>query len=483
MDRDRWRAHRVRGRRTLPSRRRLPRPRSGITSAGVSSSATIVGVATGSADGGVAIIRLSGPDALAIARHRVGSLPPPRRLARRSLALDDPTLRCDRSGPCEHALVVQMPGPRSFTGEDVVEFHVHGGERNVASIVACFIASGAKAAGPGDFSRRAFANGRLSLDQAEGIAALIAAQTQSAVDQARRLVAGELGANVELLRVRVGDLRAEVEANLDFAEDVEDADELRWAGEVGEFVATLGDWLRRFEYGRRARERVRIVLAGPPNAGKSSLFNALLGRERSIVNAAPGTTRDYVEAELQLGPYSALLVDTAGLREGIEGTIESAGIALSREQIGGGDLVLWVEAADSFSTATAISSLPEKLGDRLLWIESKRDLGQRRPDWIGVSTANNTGLDALRRRLQAWIGGDEVQPWIGLARHRDCAEEAMCALVEASELLRDRRGTELVAFQLAVAERRLAEVTGRSALGAVGEQVLERIFSRFCIGK
>lgn len=445
----------------------------------MSSPATIVAVATGSADGGVAIIRLSGPGALAIARRRVGSLPPPRKLARRPLKLSDEGDLGAASACIEEALVVQMPGPRSFTGEDVVEFHVHGGERNVASIVACFLASGARAAGPGDFSRRAFANGRLSLDQAEGIAALIAAQTQSAVDQARRLVAGEIGASVEELRAGVGDLRTEVEANLDFAEDVEDADELRWAEEVGEFVATLSDWLRRFEYGRRARERVRIVLAGPPNAGKSSLFNALLGRSRSIVNAAPGTTRDYVEAELKLGSYSALLVDTAGLRESIDGTIEGAGIALSREQICGADLVLWLEAADSVSDAGALDGV----GKNVLRIESKRDFGVRRPEWIGVSTANQTGLDALLRRLQEWISGGEQQPWIGLARHRECAKEAMLALVEAGELLRDRRGIEIVAFQLAVAERRLAEVTGRSALGAVGEHVLGRIFSRFCIGK
>ncbi len=445
----------------------------------MNSSATIVGVATGSADGGVAIIRLSGPDALAIARRRVGSLPSPRKLARRALRLSKESALGETSGFAEDALVVQMPGPRSFTGEDVVEFHVHGGERNVASIVACFLASGARAAGPGDFSRRAFANGRLSLDQAEGIAALIAAQTESAVLQARRLVAGELGASVEDLRVGVGDLRTEVEANLDFAEDVEDADELRWAGEVGEFVATLSDWLRRFEYGRRARERVRIVLAGPPNAGKSSLFNALLGRTRSIVNAAPGTTRDYVEAELKLGAYSVLLVDTAGLREGIDGTIEGAGIALSHEQMCGGDLVLWVEAADSFSDTAP----PDEVGQSALRIESKRDLGLQRPEWIGVSTTDPASLNTLRRRLQEWIGGGDQQPWIGLARHRECAEEAMLALVETGELLRHRRGIEVVAFQLAVAERRLAEVTGRSALGAVGEQVLGRIFSRFCIGK
>lgn len=434
----------------------------------MSTPATIVGVATGSADGGVAIVRLSGPTALSIARQRTGTLPPPRKLGRRRFAVGP--------GSVEDALVVQMPGPRSFTGEDVVEFHVHGGERNVAEIVASLLAAGATAAGPGDFSRRAFANGRLSLDQAEGIAALIAAKTDAAVEQARRLVVGELGAEIDRLCGSVGDLRTEIEANLDFVEDVEGGDEARWGREIAAVLETLGGWLRRFEAGRRARERSRVVLAGPANAGKSSLFNALLGRSRSLVHGAPGTTRDYVEAELELGGRTMILVDTAGIRGGVEDGVESAGIIHSRQQIGGADLVLWVEAADC-------EPQDEEVEGESICVESKRDLGARRHAWIGVSTSTGEGLETLRARLERWAAGDGEEPWIGLARHRDRAEEAMQALVEAQELFARAEPLELAAFQLAVAERRLAEVTGRSALGALGEDVLGRIFSRFCIGK
>ncbi|MEZ4380196.1 MAG: tRNA modification GTPase [Nannocystaceae bacterium] len=432
--------------------------------------ATIVGVATGSTDGGVAIIRLSGPEALTIARSKVGGeLPPPRYLGRRRLALE--------GGTHEDALVVQMPAPRSFTGEDVVELHVHAGAHNVQEIVDALLHAGAKAAGPGEFSRRAFDNGRLSLDQAEGIAALVSASTRAAAVQARRLLAGELGDEVESLCQDVAGLRTEVEANLDFAEDVGAGDEARWAREVAGFERVLAGWLARFEAGRRARERARVVLAGPPNAGKSSLFNALLGRSRAIVAAQPGTTRDYVEAGLDLGGVEVVLIDTAGLRDEGESVIEDEGIARSREQIGGGDLILWVEAADA-----ADEGDPDVKGD-VLHVESKRDLGARRRGWLGVSVTTGEGLGELRGRLREWLGGDHQEPWIGLARHRDRVAEADAALLSAKELLQGGEPIELVAFELAIAERRLAEIRGRSALGALGEDVLGRIFSRFCIGK
>ncbi|MCB9566756.1 MAG: tRNA uridine-5-carboxymethylaminomethyl(34) synthesis GTPase MnmE [Myxococcales bacterium] len=436
--------------------------------------ATIVGVATGSADGGVAIIRLSGPRARAIVVDLVGELPAPRMLGRRRVRL---------AVSVEDALVVDMPGPRSFTGEDVVELHVHGGARNVQEIVDHLLVCGAVAAGPGEFSRRAFENGRLSLDQAEGIAALIAARTQEAVDQARRLVAGELADEVEALRGQIEDLRVEIEANLDFPEDVDAADEARWLRTMDELLAPLERWLARFEAGRRARERARVVLAGPPNAGKSSLFNALLGRARAIVAAEPGTTRDYVEAELELGRHGVVLVDTAGIRGAGAGAIEEAGIVRSREQLAGADLILWIEAAD----AAASEETPEEIpGATLIRIESKRDLGARRVEWLGVSArggADDPGLEALRAAISRWIASDQEHPWIGLARHRERAAEAHEALAEAASLARAGAPLEVIAFQIGIAERRLAEISGRAALGAVGAEVLDRIFSRFCIGK
>jgi tRNA modification GTPase len=426
---------------------------------------TIVGVATGTPDGGVAIVRLSGSRAMGIARALCGELPTARHLARRRVKLDE-------RGVVEDALVVVMPGPGSFTGEDVVELHVHAGARNVASVVTAVLGHGAVAADAGEFSRRAFEHGRLSLEQAEGIAALIAARTDAALEQARRLVAGELGREVSRLAAEIHALRCEVEANLDFSEDVEAGDLRRWSGEISGFAATMQAWIGRFEAGRRSRERARVVLAGPPNAGKSAVFNALLGRPRAIVSPVPGTTRDYVEAELMLGSHEVVLVDTAGLREAMD-LIEDAGISRSRDQIGGADLVVWIEAADG-AGAEAVAA-----GIR---VENKRDLGCRRPDWVGASAAAGE-VGELRTALHAWVQSRTEHPWIGLARHRDRVADSGEALEDAAAVLAKDGPLEIAAFQLGVAEQRLAEVTGRGTIGPISEDVLKDIFSRFCIGK
>lgn len=430
--------------------------------------ATIVGVATGTPDGGVAIVRLSGPRAEEIGRALYGEGPAPRVLGRRRLRLSDVA---EVEG--EDALVVRMPGPASFTGEDVVELHVHGGQRNVRSIVERALALGAVAADAGAFSRRAFELGRLSLDQAEGIAALIGAETDAALEQARRLVAGELGREVDVLALQVHALRCEVEANLDFPEDVAEGDLLRWREEISGIIGVLRRWVGRFEAGRRSRERARVVLAGPPNAGKSALFNALLGRPRALVSPLPGTTRDYVEAELRLGGHEVVLVDTAGLRDGSD-ALEEAGIARSREQIDGADLVVWVEAAD-------MEMLGAPAGE-VLCVENKRDLGERRSGWVGAA-ASALAVDEVKIALTQWAEVRAHAPWIGLARHRDRVGDTCAALTEADGMLERGGLLEIVAFQLGIAERRLAEVGGRGMLGPIGEEVLRSIFSRFCIGK
>jgi len=366
-----------------------------------------------------------------------------------------------------------MPGPGSFTGEDVVELHVHGGQLNVRSVVERLLALGAVAADAGAFSRRAFEHGRLSLDQAEGIAALIAAQTDAALEQARRLVAGELGREVDALARQVHALRCEVEANLDFPDDVAEGDLLRWREEISGVIEVVRSWVARFESSRRSRERARIVLAGPPNAGKSALFNALLGRARAIVSPLPGTTRDYVEAELRLGAHELVLVDTAGLREGSD-MLEQAGIARSREQIEGADLVMWVEAADTELLGAPVGEV--------VCVENKRDLGARRTGWVGA-VASAQGVDEVREALTRWAEVRARSPWIGLARHRDRADDARVALTEAEALLAGAGLLEIVAFQLGIAEQRLAEVSGRGMLGPIGDEVLRSIFARFCIGK
>ena len=431
---------------------------------------TIVGVATGTPDGGVAIVRLSGPRAIEIAQGLAGAqLPSPRRVGLRTLE-------------GERALVVVMPGPRSFTGEDVVELQIHAGVRNVAALVEAALERGAVAAGPGAFTRRAFENQRLSLDEAEGIAALIGARTQAALEQARRLVAGELGREVESLRARVELLRVEIEANLDFPEDVAAEDERRFVATAGQLRAEVETWLVGFERGRRARSRARVVIAGPPNAGKSALFNALLGRRRALVSPLAGTTRDYVEAELVLGGRELSLIDTAGLRAS-EDRIELAGVELGREQLAGADLIVWVEGADRVDVeGVDVEAEFEQLRAPVLRVENKRDLGCRRPQWLGASADTGAGLDELREAIAdaLQLEGDQ---WIGLARHRDRARETREALAEAEAQLRGELGLELVALSLAIAWRALGEIRGRTDLGPVGESVLGAIFSRFCIGK
>jgi tRNA modification GTPase len=432
---------------------------------------TIAGVATGTPDGGVAIIRISGPQAneVAAAVIRGGALPEPRVASVRQLALG------------EHAVVVVMPGPRSFTGEDVVELQIHAGVRNVAQVLEAVLEAGAVAAGPGEFTRRAFDNGRLSLDRAEGIAALIGAQTQAALEQARRLVAGELGREVEAVRERVERLRIEVEANLDFPEDVDSRDMARFESEAAYLGAEVERWLAGFERGRSARTKARVVIAGPPNAGKSALFNALLGQRRALVSAEAGTTRDYVEAELVLAGRELNLIDTAGLRDS-DNLVEVAGVELGREQIAGADVIVWVEGAEQALHPDVEMELAEAGGAAIVWAENKRDLGPRREGWLSVSAEQGQGLDELQQAIRDALRTDDEQ-WIGLARHRDRAREARDALVEAGVLLQTSAGLELVALSLAVASRSLGEITGRTQLGAVGEDVLRAIFSSFCIGK
>lgn len=431
---------------------------------------TLFGVATGTPDGGVAVVRVSGPDAEAVARRLVGDVPPARRLVRR---------RIDLGGSSEDGLAVWMPGPGSFTGEDVLELHVHAGVRNVEAVGRALAAAGAVAAGPGDFSRRAFELGRMSLDEAEGIAAVIGARTDAALAQARRLASGELGQQVEGLRGRIVGLVAEVEANLDFPEDVEGAAVARWAEEIAGFSRELDDWLRRFEAGRRARSLPRVVLGGPVNAGKSSLFNALLGRARALTAAEPGTTRDYVEAELSIDGLSCVLVDTAGLRE-TDGAVEAAGIVRSNEQLEGADIVLWVEAADA-----ADVQRPALEGTTVIEVETKRDLATRRGGWAGAAVQDvaSANVSEVIGALRSWFAAGVEAPWIGLERHRARAEEARDAVAEAAVMLTGDDRLELGAFALGVAAQRLGEITGRTATGPVGEELLAQIFARFCIGK
>lgn len=438
----------------------------------------IVGVATGTPDGGVSVVRLSGGQCSVLGTSLLGSLPIPRVASLRRLA--------DASGALlDEALVLWMPGPASFTGEDVLELHVHAGHENVRQVLVACVAAGARPALAGEFSRRAFARGKMSLDQAEALPALLAAQSESELGRARRLLRGELGERVDAMMRELFTLRVEIEAHLDFPEDLSGEASGRWIQALGSQLSCLRGWLSSHRSQEDRGGRFRVALAGPPNAGKSSLFNALLRRQRSIVSQAAGTTRDFVEAPLRWSGLALDLVDTAGLRDGA-GPIESAGIEMGRAEIEQADLVIWMQAE-----ASQVPALPEMLvGQRsLILVASKCDVATVPAGWLGVSVRPGfeASVDELRQRIETWMRDSALsvdEDWVGLARHAACvsgaAEEIEAVLVQ---LAQPELALEIVAFHLGAAGRALGEIRGRDKLNPVGEDVLHAIFSSFCIGK
>lgn len=438
----------------------------------------IVGVATGTPDGGVSVIRLSGGCCERVGQALVTSLPRARMAGVRRL-------RSGQGELLDEALVLWMPGPASFTGEDVLELHTHAGHEHVRQVLAACVQAGARPALAGEFSRRAFVNGKMSLDQAEALPSLLGAQSQTELARARRLLRGELGDRVDAMRRELFTLRVEIEAHLDFPEDLSGHETQGWTGRVHEQVDRLRGWLKSHHSQQERAGRFRVALAGPPNAGKSSLFNALLERQRSIVSDVAGTTRDFVEAPLRWSGWSLDLVDTAGLREGA-GAIESAGIEMGRGEIEHADLVIWMQA-----DALDCDELPSGLRDRdgLIKVASKCDLAVVPDGWLGVSVKPGfePSVENLRSEIERWMRESSIdvdQDWVGLARHADCVGVAIVELERVLEFLSSSElPLEIVAFHLGAALGALAEIRGRDELNPVGEDVLHAIFSSFCIGK
>ena len=386
--------------------------------------------------------------------------------------------------PLDRALTVYFPGPASATGEDIAEFHLHGGRAVVADVLAALgRLEGLRLAEPGDFTRRAFANGVMDLAAVEGLADLIGAATSGQRRQALAQASGALGAAVAGWRERLIAIAALVEASIDFSDE----------GDVpAGLVATARTELTALERdvaaalaGARRGERMRsglvVVIAGPPNAGKSSLLNALARREVAIVSAVPGTTRDAIEVHLDLDGLPVTVIDTAGLREGAD-PVEKEGIRRARERMALADLVLWLEPADGPGEAPPVVTAP-------VWrVATKCDLAERDPsdsdskrDGVRhrVSAGAGTGLDALVADLAAaaaeMVGGEP--PLVTRARQARALDAAAAALGEAAA--RPDALPELMAEDLRRAARALGEVVGMVDV----EDVLDAIFRQFCIGK
>ncbi len=434
---------------------------------------TIFAVASGLGRAGIAVIRLSGPECRGALEEMLGGrVPEPRRASLRRLR--DPA-----SGEVlDQALVLWFPGPRSFTGEDQAELHIHGGTAVRAAVLAALAdLPGLRPAEPGEFTRRAFLSGRMDLSAVEGLADLIDAETEAQRRQAFRQLEGALAGKVAGWRDRLADALALAEAGLDFTDEADVSEGAHFEAEAIFHAVRLeveAD-LARAGQGERLREGFVVVIAGPPNAGKSTLLNALARREVAIVSPHAGTTRDSIEVRCDLGGLPVTFVDTAGLREATD-PVEREGIARTRQRAQGADLVLWLAAPD------AEAARPDTFVTPVLTVGTKRDLAPSAATTDRtVSAKTGEGIEALLRevlgRAEAGLSGagDAV---ITRERHRRAFQDVASALSRAGEARRAGHD-ELAAEDLRLALRALGRVTGQVDV----EEILDRIFSQFCIGK
>jgi tRNA modification GTPase len=431
---------------------------------------TIAAVATATGPGAVGMVRISGPGARAILDRVAGaSAWEPRRLTL-SVVRDEAGDRVDE------VLVAYMPAPASFTGEDVVEIHGHGGGVNLARLLAAVVTAGARQAEPGEFTRRAFENGKLDLTQAEGLLAVIEASSERAHRIGQALLGGELGDRVSQARDAVIAELAEVEADIDFPE--EGIELARGRGDRLAAVASgLDGLIDSAGLGRAVSEGVTVALVGAVNAGKSSLFNRLVGKERALVAAEPGTTRDYVEAQVVWSGVPVTLIDTAGIREA-SSAVEARGIALGEGRAREADLELVLVPAAAWRGEAAPAS-----GRRRLVISKADEAPVDSDEVLATSAVDGRGIDDLRSAVVAWAtGGAAIEDAAAVViseRQRQRLVAAREAVARAQRAESEARPVELVAADLAVARDELAAVLGQE----VGDEVLDRLFARFCIGK
>lgn len=441
----------------------------------------IVAPATAPGRAALAVVRMSGPGAGSALVALAGKLPVPRRASVRTLRHGGGTL--------DQALVLWMPGPASYTGEDMVELHLHGGPGVVGAVLEAASALGARMAAPGEFTRRAFANGKLDLTQAEAVADLVEAETASQARQALEQLGGALSRRYDHWRAQLVETLAFLEAAIDFPDEELPEDVAERARPYLEAVlADLDAALEDAERGRRVREGLRVALIGAPNAGKSSLLNALVGRDAAIVAATPGTTRDVIEQSLVLGGYQLLLADTAGMRSA-DDAIEAEGVRRARAWAEEADLRVLVVDGSSGAGDWVEARLEARAGD--LCLINKADLNEGDDGQAADGWAEIAGLDVMQLSLK--LGAEEVRRWLE-ARATEMLSgadfPAATRLRHAERLTdaRDRlraalsaadRGVELAAEEVRLAARALERVTGR--VGA--EEVLGRVFSSFCIGK
>jgi tRNA modification GTPase len=442
---------------------------------------TIAAIATPPGNGGVGIVRVSGPATSGIAQRLLGKLPTPRH-AHFAAFLDA------GGEPIDSGIALYFPAPASYTGENILELQGHGGAVVLDLLLKRVFELGARLARPGEFSERAFLNDKLDLAQAEAVADLIAASTEQAVRSAQNSLQGVFSRQVNELVEELTELRTFVEAAIDFSdEDIDFLGDGTIEQRVAALLRRIDEVLQTAQQGRLLRDGMNVVIAGRPNAGKSSLLNALAGHEAAIVTAVAGTTRDVLRERIQIDGMPLHIIDTAGLRDSVN-LIEQEGIRRAREEIGKADrILLLIDSRMTDSWDELSGFLPERVA--ITKIYNKIDLTGEPPQCleseagceIRLSVKTGAGLDLLKRHLKRCMGYNENAAHVFTARRRhiEALTQAQSFVQSARQQLQRNRAGELIAEDLRQAQMSIGEITGKFT----SDDLLGRIFSSFCIGK
>ena len=443
---------------------------------------TIAALATPAGTSAIAVVRASGPQVRALITAVFREIPPPRHAQHADY-------RDARGALVDDVLFTFFAAPNSFTGEDTVEISSHGNPFIAQKILEDLFARGCRPAEPGEFSKRAFLNGRMDLSQAEAVMDLIHARSERALAAANQQLRGALGRKMEYLISQLVNVLAIIEAYIDFPdEDLPAENRQAVLRQLEQLQADTARLLATSHYGAMLRDGIKTVILGEPNAGKSSLLNQLVGRERALVSAEPGTTRDYLEERILVGPHALRLIDTAGLNPA-PSALEKRGMDKTLEQAAEADLFLWVLDATRPLPVLPAATRARLTATNTIVVLNKTDLPDTAaalaPDLpnLRVSALTGAGFDELRRRIIALADSFQITTGDELiainARHAHALEQARQGLAAAADKVRDNVSTELVASDLRSALDAFGEISGK----VDNEQVLDQLFATFCIGK
>ncbi len=445
---------------------------------------TIAAVSTPPGRGGIGIVRVSGPATAAIAEALIGRLPSPR-------SAHYCAFRDDADSVIDRGVALYFPAPASFTGEDVLELQGHGGPVVMDMLLAATLARGARPARPGEFSERAFLNGRMDLSQAEAVADLIDSGSRAAARSAMRSLDGAFSQRVQALTAALTEVRALIEACIDFPEEeVDFLSDPQLEQRLNSLRSQLAEIRASAGRGVLLKEGVRVVLAGQPNVGKSSLMNLLAGRDSAIVTDIPGTTRDIIREHIQLDGLPLHVIDTAGIRAPSD-VVEERGVERAWDAIESADaLVLVIDDRAGVADADREILARTPAGVSRIVVNNKIDLSGTDPGLVHtdeevhvrLSATTGAGIEALESCLKECVGyelGEAEGAFMARRRHLDALERTQTAVEAAHAVLRTQRAGELAAEELRQAQQALGEITG----AVTSDDILGEIFSRFCIGK